>query len=75
MTDFRTPTHAAVSTPQGPAGMLTSGKGFHFAYAPGIEPEAAIALGMPPRVDPYSSATLLPIFEMSLPEGRVLEAR
>lgn len=73
MSDFRTPTHAAVSTPQGAAGMLTAGKGFHFAYAAGVEPEAAIALGMPPRVDPYSSPTLLPIFEMSLPEGRVLE--
>ena len=59
MSDFRTPTHAAVSTPQGAAGMLTSGKGFHFAYAAGVESEAAIALGMPPRVDPYSSTTLL----------------
>lgn len=73
MRDIKVPTHAEVSTPQGPAGVLSAGDGYHFNYGANVLPEAAIALGMPPRAAPYSDAALPPIFEMNLPEGYLLE--
>lgn len=65
--------HLTVSTPQGRSGVLAHDDGYFFMYDPVMEPEAEIALTMPRRTEPYSSRTLLPIFEMNLPEGYVLE--
>ncbi|HEY9131734.1 MAG TPA: type II toxin-antitoxin system HipA family toxin [Dyella sp.] len=65
--------HLAVSTPQGNSGVLAHEDGYFFQYAPDISPAAEIALTMQRRLEPYRSHTLLPIFEMNLPEGYVLE--
>lgn len=65
--------HLAVSTPQGNSGVLARENGYFFQYSPDITPEAEIALNMQRRMEPYRSQTLLPIFEMNLPEGYVLE--
>jgi len=65
--------HLAVSTPQGSSGVLARENGYFFQYSPDIAPEAEIALNMQRRLEPYRSQTLLPIFEMNLPEGYVLE--
>jgi len=61
--------HLAVSTPQGNSGVLARENGYFFQYSPDIAPESEIALNMQRRMEPYRSQTLLPIFEMNLPEG------
>jgi len=45
-----------------------------FAYFPGIGPEQAVSLTMPPRLEAWMSAELHPIFQMNLPEGHLREA-
>jgi serine/threonine-protein kinase HipA len=62
-----------VSTPQGPAGVLAREEAYRFAYSPHAPAEVAVSLTMPPRLQPYDSANLHPIFQMNLPEGYLLE--
>jgi serine/threonine-protein kinase HipA len=45
----------------------------YFLSTPGDDPRTAVALSMPHRAKPYQSLHMHPIFQMSLPEGRVLE--
>jgi serine/threonine-protein kinase HipA len=45
-----------------------------FGYRAGVRPENAVSLTMPVRADQFdSTAGLLPIFEMNLPEGALRE--
>jgi serine/threonine-protein kinase HipA len=62
-----------VSTPQGASGVLAHDNDYFFQYKPDMAPQAEVALNMPGRTEAYRSQNLLPIFEMNLPEGYVLE--
>lgn len=63
-----------VATPQGGSGkVLTSGEDYLFRYNEEAPAQAAISLLMPVRADEYRHRELMPIFQMNLPEGYVLE--
>nr|WP_312130730.1 type II toxin-antitoxin system HipA family toxin [Stenotrophomonas pavanii] len=66
-------TTMAVSTPQGLSGQLDYVGHYAFNYAPGAHPRAAVALGMPVRMEPYEGLEPMSIFQMNLPEGQMLE--
>lgn len=56
------------------ATLSSDGTDFSFAYHPGVPEAAAVSLAMVVRPLPYPNAARLhPIFEMNLPEGRILE--
>lgn len=66
--------HLAVGTPQGRAGVLSrEAQAYFFQYDPDINPTAEVSLTMPHRAEQYRDTRLLPLFEMNLPEGYVLE--
>jgi len=65
--------HLTVATPQGGSGVLAHENEYFFQYSPDVAAEAEIALNMQRRIEPYRGQALLPIFEMNLPEGYVLE--
>lgn len=46
---------------------------YAFNYAPGALPSAALCLGMPVCIAPYEGREPMPIFQMNLPEGQVLQ--
>lgn len=63
-----------VSTPQGASGrVFTSGDDYLFRYHEETTAATAISLLMPLRHDEYRHRELMPIFQMNLPEGYVLE--
>ncbi|MBD8495575.1 type II toxin-antitoxin system HipA family toxin [Pseudomonas syringae] len=64
-----------VATPQGHSGKVFAGRDGHYVFRYGDEAhqQAAISLLMPVRADEYRHRELLPIFQMNLPEGYVLE--
>lgn len=63
-----------VRVPEGASGSLIhTPERYHFRYAPEASPEQAIAFGMPVRLDEYATPNLMPIFQMNLPEGFLLE--
>lgn len=63
-----------VKVPEGSAGALIHAQlRFHFRYSLDAGPETAIALGMPVRLEEYATPGLMPIFQMNLPEGFLLE--
>ncbi|HDS0923430.1 TPA: HipA domain-containing protein [Stenotrophomonas maltophilia] len=62
-----------VSTPQGLSGQLDYVGYYAFNYAPGALPSAALCLGMPVCIAPYEGREPMPIFQMNLPEGQVLQ--
>ncbi|MFT3790828.1 MAG: type II toxin-antitoxin system HipA family toxin [Rudaea sp.] len=64
-----------VLTPQGVSGALAAepGERYFFSYDGEAQPAVEVSLTMPVRAEPYSSPHLLPIFQMNLPEGYVLE--
>lgn len=66
-------TTMAVSTPQGLSGQLDFIGYYAFNYAPSALPHAAVALGMPVRMEPYIGPEPMSIFQMNLPEGHMLE--
>jgi serine/threonine-protein kinase HipA len=66
-------TKIEVSTPQGFGGLLRHSDEQYFFDALGNSPESAVALSMPNRAKQFASTELLPIFQMNIPEGRVLE--
>src|SRR4051812_37498622 len=68
------PAYLAVSTPQGASGGLQhEGDAFLFTCVPDSPREAEVSLTMPRRAAPYVGTALLPVFQMNLPEGYVLE--
>jgi serine/threonine-protein kinase HipA len=68
------PAYLAVSTPQGASGGLQhEGDAFLFTCVPDSPREAEVSLTMPRRAAPYVGTSLLPVFQMNLPEGYVLE--
>lgn len=63
-----------VATPDGASGRIVGGAGdYRFRYHDEANPQAAISLLMPVRLDEYRHRDLHPIFQMNLPEGYVLE--
>jgi HipA-like protein len=63
-----------VATPEGESGrILTSSGDYLFRYNEDAKAQVAISLLMPVRLDEYLQRVLHPIFQMSLPEGYVLE--
>jgi serine/threonine-protein kinase HipA len=63
-----------VATPEGDSGKILTGAGdYLFRYHEDANPQAAISLLMPVRLDEYRHRELHPIFQMNLPEGYVLE--
>lgn len=66
--------HLAVSVPEGKSGELVhAGEQFMFRYALEAERAQSIAFAMPVRAEEYSRPTLMPIFQMNMPEGFLLE--
>jgi len=63
-----------VATPQGDSGVLgRTDDGYLFGYHAEAPRAAEISLLMPHRLEPYVGRELLPIFQMNLPEGYLLE--
>lgn len=68
--------HVFVSVPEGAAGTLFSSPDsdlFRFRYGIDAAAGAAIAYGMPVRVEEYAGHGLMPVFQMNMPEGFMLE--
>lgn len=63
-----------IESPQGLCGDLSHDGAGYYLNSRGDNPATGASLTMPPRARPYTSAELHPIFQMNLPEGRVLEA-
>ena len=63
-----------VHAPQGLCGTLSHDASGYWLSTPGTDPATEVCLSMPHRAKPYESRELHPIFQMNLPEGRVLEA-
>lgn len=64
----------SVSVPEGQAGsLIRSTERFHFRYSAEAAPAQAIAYGMPVRAEEYVTPGLMPIFQMNMPEGFLLE--
>src|SRR5262249_13470646 len=63
--------HLVVGTPQGVAGDLRKEARYAFNYS-AREPQCEISLTMPVRAESYASGALLPIVEMTRPEGYLL---
>jgi len=63
-----------VSSPQGLCGDLRHDADGYYLSTASPDPATAVSLTMPPRAKPYTSPDLHPVFQMNLPEGRVLEA-
>jgi len=61
-----------VSTPQGVAGSLTKEAQHVFNYT-GKDQASEVSLTMPLRQQSYSTALMLPVFAMNLPEGHLLQ--
>lgn len=66
-------TKIEVETPQGFGGLLRHSDAQYLFDTLGNRPESAVALSMPNRAKQFASTELLPIFQMNIPEGRVLE--
>ncbi|MGG4645772.1 type II toxin-antitoxin system HipA family toxin [Pseudomonas aeruginosa] len=63
-----------VNVPEGESGTLIhTPERFLFRYSPEARPEMSIAFGMPVRLEEYATQSLMPIFQMNLPEGFLLE--
>ncbi|WP_066342343.1 type II toxin-antitoxin system HipA family toxin [Azohydromonas lata] len=63
-----------VHAPQGWCASLSHDASGYWLSTPGTQPTTEVCLSMPHRARPYESRELPPIFQMNLPEGRVLEA-
>jgi serine/threonine-protein kinase HipA len=63
-----------VHAPQGWCGSLSHDTSGYYLSTPGTDLATEVCLSMPHRARPYESRELHPIFQMNLPEGRVLEA-
>jgi len=73
-----TPVQLEVTTPEGFSGVLfhetaPQSNRFIFQYDLRAPPDAAVSLTMPVRRDAYTRPDLLPVFQMNLPEGYLLE--
>lgn len=66
--------HLTVSVPEGMSGVLVhAADQFRFRYGLESAPERAIAFAMPVRAEEYARPALMPIFQMNMPEGFLLE--
>lgn len=75
MTRHRSADRLDVCTPAGTSGLLALEAGnYLFGYDRDAARESEISLLMPRRVEQYTRPDLHPIFQMSLPEGYVLES-
>jgi serine/threonine-protein kinase HipA len=63
-----------IRAPQGPCGSLSHDASGYYLSTPGTDVTTEVCLSMPHRARPYESRELHPVFQMNLPEGRVLEA-
>jgi serine/threonine-protein kinase HipA len=61
-----------IDCPAGRCGTLSL-DGSYFLSTPGTDPRTEVSLAIPHRADPYKSEKMHPIFQMNLPEGRILE--
>lgn len=74
MTELPALDRLLVSTPQGDSGVLAhDASRYLFAYDARARTEAEVSLLMPRRTRAYEAPALMPVFEMNLPEGYVLE--